>query len=583
MDTPVTSGSDLISNPGNANLGYSSGVGYATNPAVADPFSGINDTLSRIQQQDAQMRMQRHLEQRQDLDNLNKMLSETGGSLFNMKDANGNNNSFVPLPEDKKILDDKTRTLHRLMLNNPEHYQTIPEFNDQYRELKLLTRQAGVRSAFHTSEGLEAAKEADPEEQAKRIENREKNISTPLADYAPVNPYMPNPKVDPLAFFPKGVLTDKDADTTYKVSFPQSDGTTLEKDMVGKKDNVVDFRERARVSTQLNAQAKIYAAGLLRELGQNPQKAVDLINSADKFNQDRGYTPDNPHYLHHVVDVLPNGQIKLNINDPVELSYALLGPSIGALSPNLKPSDANIKQRAEEADIEDKKGRLALANKEYELKKDKQSQDALDKAQNGLDASVAAKQVSDAFNGSLNQSKLHNLPVSEWLKGYNPAIAKNAKGQAMGELPHLEEALTGRGLDPANHIFTKVNKGDLNVQEMLGEKETPKEAYFIHDTKKKGEDMLVALMPEFKKMKKQGVGDVMEEQPPHWVFVSKKDAIANKISSLSKKAKSIKVANAINEAQGGESGNEATPKESPKTKVIGRATYQLENGEWFKI
>lgn len=556
MDTPVTSGNELIGNPGNAALGYSSGVAYGTNPATTNYTEGVDNTLARIQQQDAAMRMQKHLEQRQDMDDLYKMLAETKGSLFNMKDANGNNVSFTPLPEDKKILDQKADEKMRLVLNNPGHYKTMPELHRMDREISELKDYANGRAYFSTKEGLAASAEQNSTERANRLKNRDEQLSSPLTDYKPLNPYMEGPKfVDRFAGDKR--WDDPKNQQEYGTEIVSRNGVDYEVKKHGFPAN--------EIYSPLNDESKegitnaTNGMNIWRGLPEahNPDY-INKMNSVIKTNADAMGKP--PVYE---AWVNPDGTIQYNQN-PREWLTAHNLYSYGSLRTTEKISDAAEKRKTAEADIQDKKDKLDLAKKEFKLKQDKQSQDTVDKASESLDASVAAKQVSDLFdNKSKDKSGLHNI-----LTGYN----HENKGYT-APVPALAAELRKGGINPTLHQFVKLNQGDQNIREMLGVNEVPEEAYLVHDPQGKGDDMIAALVPKYEKLNVTGTGQEMKKMSS-WMFVTKKDATANKIDAVSKKAKTLKVANEINSQN--EEGADSK-KQAPQLKRIkGKFTI---NGE----
>lgn len=51
-DAPFITGSDIVSNAGNAALGYSSGVAYNANPAVENPYATTQSAVARLAQEE---------------------------------------------------------------------------------------------------------------------------------------------------------------------------------------------------------------------------------------------------------------------------------------------------------------------------------------------------------------------------------------------------------------------------------------------------------------------------------------------------------------------------------------------------
>ena len=194
---PYQTASEIEAYKGDAALGYSgdNAVQYLGDPANQNPLSGLDNTLARMQSEDANMRMQRHLEKRQDLDNIYKTLRGVGGSAFNMKGPNGKDLSFTPLPEDRKILETKADEVRKYITAHPNTYQTDNKYLQMVNDLDSHSDVAGRRAIFHADQNAVAAQEQDPDERMGILQNINKELQNPLSALASPNPYMPKPKL----------------------------------------------------------------------------------------------------------------------------------------------------------------------------------------------------------------------------------------------------------------------------------------------------------------------------------------------------------------------------------------------------
>lgn len=529
-DTQVVSGSELTSNPGNANLGYSTGIGYGANPANPNPFEGIDNTLARIQQQDYQDRTQRHLEQRQDIDNLYKMLTETKGSVFNMKDANGNNISMQPLPDDNKVLKRKADERRRNALNHPETYRTQDKAIENETELNRLTNHAGARAVFAANQRLLAAQEQDPEEREGILKNLDEQLKSSLEEGAPLVPYFRQEKINPDIFFPKDYLSDKDLSTTYTTHTADN----VQKDMVGLKDNVLDFRANIRKNAAMGVKANTFASAFVKSGGFTDPNTIAENNAAgDYTNEQRGWKPGSPHYIKHISDVLQNGQIRVNTTDPAEITYALLAPSKGALSPNTKPSDSQSKEAETQARIKKMKNDSALGWARLKLDKDKQAQE-----KDRYHATNAALEVADTFSKAREKTvdKLNDQNQSE-----------------------LIAAVRSFNIDPTKTTISILNPDDQIIRQIAGAKkyntsgagqndyESPVEAYYIKSQDGIEGDRIATKIPVKTKFKnKEGVDEITTSYK--WTFTALPEAVGNTINYINRNNHSTQVPQAIDEA-----------------------------------
>lgn len=532
MDTPVTSGSDLISNPGNANLGYSSGVGYGANPAVTNPLEGVDNTLARIQQQDSAMRMQRHLEQRQDIEGLSQMLAQTNGSLFNMKDAQGNNVSFTPLPGDKKQLDEQADRIRKIVLNKPENYKNDPDFYKAKQELDYMTRHASVRSAFATQENQLASGEQNPDERNGRLSNMNEQINSNLTDYKMPSPYKEGPKFKDELADPKLWQDPSKLQHFGTENVTRADGTAYEVSKSGIPTNEllkpINDVSSAGMTNAKNAATLWLHSPEAQNAGFIKQMDQQIVDNAKQ----RGIDPV------FAAIVNPDGSIQYNPN-PGQILAAHNLYSYGALRSEEKPSDAGIKQEAEKANIAHTKAQIAdMKDKNdiawYNAKKD-------DKPK--YEATNTALKVADTFlSGREGTQKPIDIKIT----------------------PDLLQAANSSGINYKNFTISKGNANDQNIKEIIGapkydesgklqsgDYESPEEVYHLVSKDGIENDKFAAKVPIYRKVKseKKGVkSEGIEKVGTQWVFVSPQEAVSNKIRYTARNINNIQVPQAIENA-----------------------------------
>lgn len=528
-DTQVVSGSELTSNPGNANLGYSTGIGYGANPANSNPFEGVDNTLARIQEQDYKDRTQRHLEQRADIEGTAQMLAQTKGSLFNTKDEHGNNVSFTPLPEDKKIMDAQADKIRKLTLNHPETYKTLPEFFEAQKELEYMRNHAGLRSAFAAQQNLLASTEADPTERAGLLGNADEQIKSSLTDYKMPVPYRQGPKfIDELAD-PKLWQDQKDLQQFGTVIEKRPDGTTFEVKKAG-----IPTNELLKPLTDVSNRGYVNAQNAMTLWLRKPQaQDPNYINAMNaKIAENAAARGIQPIYG---AQVTPDGKVVYS-QDPRQLLAAHNLYSYGALRNEEKPSDFKSKEAETQARIKKMKNDSALGWARLKFDKDKQAQE-----KEKYHATNAALEVADTFNNARNgKQETVDIKIT----------------------PDLLAAAKTSGLDLSKYKFTKINAKDQNITEIVGAQkynaagvlqddyEAPEEAYHLISPTGAQDDRVVARVPQFEKRKDSKDHETIVKTGYKWTFVSPQEGIANKIKYInsSSGSKSIQIVQAIDDA-----------------------------------
>lgn len=340
MAGEFVSGTDILSNSGNAALGYSSGVEYNANPMDTNPFGTVQSTLSSIQTQDAARRESMRLQGLQEQKELADFLIGTGKSAFNLSTPDGQGMGFNPLEEDRQALNDAADDLRRSVMANPTKWKFDPEIQKKIADFKQLTTHASIRSVDVANKLAKAAAANNPEERDRIMQSIEGTRKTGLSDFRSPEPYLPQETFSVEKFYSPDVITgkNKEAWQTYgSTATVDQNGNEVQVDTVGLTDNVLDFRPRmkrgsAEYDQAINLVRSFYASPMSRDPG-----AIDNMNKRiDAINAQRGYTPNSTHFIPHIGQPLPNGQIAYNDMPVEDLAYSLMAEKYGNLTQRQK-------------------------------------------------------------------------------------------------------------------------------------------------------------------------------------------------------------------------------------------------------
>lgn len=613
---PVTSGSEIISNPGNAALGYSSGVAYGGNPADVNPLAGVDSTLGKLQDEEAQFQVLKYQRRLKDQDDLANMLAQTGGSLFNAPSPGGTNMSFTPLPEDKKILDQKADELRKEIISNPQGYKFDSGILQQQQELNALKNHASERVRFATDAKMEASKTNDQEDRQGMLDNLNQEVyGHKLTDFVTPSPYLNKPSWTDETFHPKDVFNkDKMAtlDTTTKTD---NSGNEIEVNKMGYPIDKLDIRSNI---TPGNAKTWSEAKNMLSRfmnspLAKNPNTYIEQNAAIDRFNAERGLVnasgnPISQHVIPHIADVLPDGTIvpnkKLSLPDFV---YALTTPSHGAVTQETKlKKDASELQKVgegikkTEADIKHQKVGEGQENRkinetirhnkaEEELARDKNDPDL-------AEANNAANTVLTHIRDTRSLAKFQPL---------DQAINKLPSAQADG----ITKTAAASGIDLKGYQVAPINSNDEVVRDISGiqyQNETgayvkgvakPEYAYYLKsNTGNPADDKYIIgytttqLSIDNKGIQKLGKNNKPQlEQHIEWKATTPQEAAGNVIKSrknfdniTDKTTDNIgRAANKVAEGLGSTAPTSvsAVPQ---KTQVYNGKTYIQKDGKWYE-
>lgn len=477
QDYSIPTGSDILSYTGNAGLAAGAGTGLM--PFQVNPLAGVDSALDKIQTTNQQKALIDYRQKQQNQEDLAKMLAETGGSVFNMKNASGQNVSFTPLPQDQQVLTQKAHDLRHMILENPDNYQFNEDYLDKRKEFDNLTNHAGIRAMAHSAFNQDAAKTNDLDERNNIAAIRKNEIDNHnLDEYHMPEPYLPKLTSDPEKFISSKDAQNEKNKSSYNVgSDKDANGNLIYKSMDGLNDNTLDFRGKIYPGSPAFPDAVNYTRDYLQRIATDPSAVIQHNNNVDAINRARGYVnadgvPVNQHYIPHIADVVTDpatGQPKVVVKNtnPADVAYSLMGEEYGSLqeSKEIKKSAqdiakedigiTNIKNEMQRRNAETAKGIADSAEKKREFDNPhEKSTPAAIKEQQDRQAAVSAYQqvhkvFDDGFSGKQPVAKAY---PSFWNKyGINPSeynfypdITQKAADAFVG-VPHPLETTTSVG------------------------------------------------------------------------------------------------------------------------------------------
>ncbi len=456
-EAPFISGSDILSNPGNAALGYSSGVAYNSNPNSETPFgTGVQSSLLALQQEQAYNRQVQAAQAIKERNDLAEYLAGTGQSPFNMKGESGQDMSFNMLPDDRQHIEQKADELRRKIVQNPTTWKFDPEIKKQQSEFNQLRHHAGMRAIDYANKQQQMAKSNDVEERTGIQSNIESELTgKKLDEYHLPAPYLPAPTGDITKIVPADVLSGKDKNAWDDINstIVDQNGNQVQVTYPGIRASVLDVRGRLLPGSPEFTNA----ANMVTRMYNNPSLMsswhILAENKAiDKYNADRNLTPDSPNYANHLAEVLPNGEVipkPLNARTIPDVTYSLLASHAGQLGREAKITKTAAEVGKDKLDIVAKKA--DIAKKYADIENDKQRLK--------LDRDKMTKADYDNQNAEL-QSKtaalgiLENIHSASNFKNIDEVIRSVPKGVASG----LATTLAEDGIATDDYEVAVVNK-----------------------------------------------------------------------------------------------------------------------------
>lgn len=340
-DYSIPTGSEILSYHGDP--GLAAGAGTGLSPIQVNPLAGIDSSLDRIQDLNQKEKLLEYQQKQKDQEDLAKMLSETGGSAFNMKNAAGQNVSFQPLPEDQKTLTEKAHDLRHMILKNPDNYQFNEDYLNKRKEYDNLVSHAGLRAGAYSTYNQDAAKVNDTDERAKIMGLRKAELDGyKLGDYHMPEPYLH--AVQTIDTISSKDWSDEKKLQEFGTKMHNVNGVDYETKMLGIP-NAEILAPMSDVSTDGVTNINNMANGFYEDPRlRTPAYIIDMNRKIDAYSKARDIKP----VYAAIIDA--NGNVQIN-KDQRQVATALNIEKHGEVRTKEKPSDAGIKQQKESTDI----------------------------------------------------------------------------------------------------------------------------------------------------------------------------------------------------------------------------------------
>lgn len=465
MPEQFVSGSEITNNPGNAALGYSSGVEYNANPADTNPFQGIQSTLTTLQAQHENRRLldrQQKLKQQEDFA---KYLSDSDEHLFNIPGEGGRNTGLEILPGDSEALLGKTDDLRRHQRSKWQTWQWDPEIRNKNAHLRQLRNLATIRSRDVAQKRVQLANENDPAERAKIQASIDKTMNEPLSEATMPEPYLP-----PVSGSITKIGIDKDVLSGTKKDVMDDVVVSSRVDNDG--NEVVTTRSLVRPSA-LDPRGKLTpgteefkeAFNLVRRYYNDPsfmnvQHIQDMNQAVDEYNAHFGLSGSGA--AQHIAEAMPNGQIvgkPLNAKNIGDIAYALAIEHAGKMGSNkeikrtsTQIADDKTKINLAKAESKRQESELNLAWKKFENDKNKLSKEEREQEKEKLESRNVATTVYKTLANSSAGRPLVDV------------IAKVPEADKAG----LIQTVSSSGIDLDNYNVSALNSADATVKNIAG-------------------------------------------------------------------------------------------------------------------
>lgn len=591
-------GSNILSYTGNAGLAAGANNG-AILPDAGNSYAGLQNTLDRLNEQQARMNILKYQQHIKDQEDLAQTLAQTGESVFNMRGPNGQNMSFQPLPEDQKKLEEAATDIRKSILSNPNGFRYDQNYYKKLADFNRMRNHAGIRAVAYDKYNTAAATTNDPNERQSILGSREAEImNRPLEDYHMPEPHLPHFTYNPENFISsKEAANDKNQNVFEVASGTDDKGNLVHTSMVGLGDNMLDFRPRVYRDSKNHADAANLATNYLHGIVRDPAAVMEHNRNIDAINKQRGYVdaqgnPVSPHYIPHVADVVQteNGpQVRVNTENPVDIAYSVMAEKYGALQPSKE-----IKKDA----FELKKEALAEDKVQLDMEKTRKQMGLIDaeiaKKKAEIDNIRKGKGASGKKSEAEVKAEKEKLAVLSEYRDFTSVFKKAYEGKQVATPQYPEFWKNHYGINPEDYyIYPKLSdnsadkfhgirgaettttsekKGVKTVEKTPIGTESPAEVYPIVD-KKTGEEKLLFITGERNNKKGR--------------VVSKKDAVIGALKHQAQyqpsqyKSKIPYVDEVI-------SGVGQSPSASSKTsniqKVIDGVTYErASDGTWYQL
>lgn len=490
LPTPQVTGSDILSYHGDPGLAAGAGTGLM--PITVNPLAGVDSTLDKIQDQnhkEALMDYQQKIQQQEDL---RKMLSQTGGSIFNMADpATGKNMSLSLLPQDQEVADAQKQDIHKLVVAHPSNFMFRPEWdqlNDKYNE---TVNEAQRRSFAYGQYNQQMAQETDPEEQANIKNWRDQHLNVPLGSGVIPEPYLMKSPINPNDWVDPAILKDKKNFDTEVSNHLDDKGNLVEVTKSSLNPAYTDFRA-SLIPGSKGYQGAVRLGGKYINLIQNNPAALEQQNAKiDEVNKAWGYAPGSPHYVPHIGDFKtdPSGKQSINLNttDPATIAYVhmmekLPLPEVTSIikknaqditKEDLQNQQTQVNTAHTQKIIDQMDARLAIDKQKADEGKDKMSKEDYAEKLANIDAQTKTQTVMRNFQQFHNDANFKTVaPVNE----ANPTEYKDikelggfdAKGFQAIKIPFTQD-LKAMGGEPNTSTTPSGEKNIAGSQNPVGQ------------------------------------------------------------------------------------------------------------------
>lgn len=616
-DAPFVTGNDILSYTGNA--GLASGAGNGIMPTQGDPYAGISSAIDRINETHAQKAIMDYQQKIDQQKNLQKMLAETDGSVFNMKGANGQNMSYTPLADDQPMLNEKAKELHDMVTAKPGHYNDNGEFSQAYREFSQLNNKAGTRAVAWQNYNNEAMKSDDPQERANILAWRDQELKgKKLGDANDPEPYLAKLPMNDEVYFPSKKLADDNNYSTADSIGTDAQGNQTQTTTKTLKPNVADFRSNIIPGTKEYTAAAKITSDYLSNINGNPALVDRDAKNIDAVNKAMGYVdadgrPISQHYIPHPADVVtqPDGTqtIKVNTTNPVDVAYALKMDKIGL--PQTKTIIKKDKAQLDKEDLENQKTRTDITNTQAETEYKKGQTDHLGDEKT---KPLTPAEIAENTDSKVTVGRVRSLFKPDQYQGAGTPIVMNTTKEKDGtetlnmrtvDGVKVGQALQAKGYDPKDWgVFKLPPKADVNdlsgierlnpndktgAEQRTGETERADHQFMLKNNKT-GEVKLAII--------NNASGNKKDADPELRALVNGREAVGNAAKAKHQyKAENSKLSEEISRNEGlwDTNGDVIKPTPVPITpaksvtsagisKTIGGTTYKKNSaGQWVPV
>jgi hypothetical protein len=427
MAEMFTSASDITSNPGNAALGYSGGVGYSTNPADTNPGAPIQSVLGQIAQTEERKRIAEKARQQKEQDDLAAYLASTGESVFNMKGPDGKSSGFTMLPQDREYVNERVNEIRNKVVSEPGTYKFDAELKSKEQELKQLTDLAGIRATEVAKRKVLAAGTNDILERERILKSIQDIEKEPVYSFKTPDAYLPAPTwtIEGLGV-DKDILTGKNKEATDILQV----GTEIDKNgneiailRPGIRASVLDVRNKIRKGSPEYA----VAANMVKALYSDPsaltkEAMLQLNYDISDYNSARGLTPEDANYAPPIAKFYGDDSFEMpELNDESirNISYGLLAQRAGQLG-----MGKEIKKLKSDLDKEREATRVASGYLNLARVKQKQEGDKITK-EDRAEEGKKREAMSDALG-------IYELISQPTVKALDEVISSVKEGERSG-------------------------------------------------------------------------------------------------------------------------------------------------------